>query len=89
MHHLVYPILRHDIGSDMPNSQPDSNLGLNLEVVGPLLLQLRDNLQTLLLGLEDVLFELDVEQRSEAAEKVKVLLERAMSPSRGTDSNLS
>jgi hypothetical protein len=60
-----------------------------LAVVGPLLLQLRDNLLTLLLGLEDVLFELDGEQRREAAKLASVLLERAMAPSLGAPSNPS
>jgi hypothetical protein len=73
----------------MANSQPDSNSRLNLEVVGPLLLQLRDNLLALSLGLQDLLFELDVERQHEAAEQVNLLLERAGVSSLGARSNPS
>jgi hypothetical protein len=71
----------------MVNSQPDSNPGLDLAVVGPLLSQLRDNLSTLLLGLQDVLFELDVEGQREVAEQVNLVLERVRGSSFGASNN--
>jgi hypothetical protein len=70
----------------MANSQPDSNSRLNLEVVGPLLLQLRDNLLALSLGLQDVLFELDVERQRESSVQVDLILERAKVSSLGARS---
>ncbi len=70
----------------MANAQPESNPGLDLALVGPLLSQLRDNLLTLLLGLQDVLFELDEERQLEAAEQVNLLVQRARSSSLGARS---
>jgi hypothetical protein len=61
----------------MPNSKPDTKRVIDLKVVIPLLLELRDSLGALSLGLHDVLFELDEERQRESAAQANLLLERA------------
>lgn len=65
----------------MSNSQPDAKPELDLAVVVPLLLKLRDNLMELSFGLQDVLFEMDAARRNEAEKQVHKCLERAKKPS--------